>query len=144
MRHLVWMLRISLLWGAVAILTTLHMVLEFAAPGAIDDLRAGNLHGMDTGGPVTILWVLFVLVPLLMAFLTFVVPDGPSRWANGVLGVILAGLWIPLPESSETATAGALLVSASAFVASLLIVWHAWKWPAQRPVDAEQERAPLG
>ena len=143
MRHLVWKARVSLLWGAVAVLTTLHMVLVIAEPGAIDDLRAGEVNGMDTSGPATIMWVLFVLIPLVMAFLTFVMSDGPNRWANGVLGVILAGVWaLEFTESSEIA--GAPLLTASVIVAGLLIVWYAWKWPARRPVEAERERVPLG
>lgn len=142
MRRLEWKSRISLLWGAVAVLTTLHMILAMAEPGAIDDLRAGEMNGMDTGGPATIMWVLFVLVPLLMAFLTFVLPDGPSRWANGVLGVILAGVWVP--DFTEHEIVGSPLLTASVIVASLLVVWHAWKWPAQRPVEAGKERVPLG
>ena len=152
MRQLVWKSRISLLWVAVAVLTTLHMVLVIAEPGVIDDLRAGELMGMDTSGAVTIMWVLFVLIPLLMAFVTFVLPDGPSRWANGVLGVVLAGLWVPDVGGHEIV--GAPLLAASVIVAGLLIAWHAWKWPAHRPVEAEhpgqrpvetqQEHMPLG
>ncbi len=142
MLHLEWKMRISLLWGAIAVLTTLHMILVMAEPGAIDDLRAGEINGMDTSGPATIMWVLFVLVPLLMGFLTFVLPDGPGRWANGVLGVILAGVWVPDFTGHEIA--GTPLLTASVIVASLLVVWHAWKWPAERSVEAEQERVPLG
>jgi hypothetical protein len=141
MRNLVWKLRISVLWGAVAVLALMHMILEFAAPGAIDELRTGSLHGMDTDSPVTIMWVLFVLVPLLMAFLTFVVPDVPGRWVSGLLGVASAVLWFPLPGSEETVSAGALLVTASVIVASLLIVWFAWRGPAERAVEVRREHA---
>jgi len=141
MRHLVWKMRISLLWGAVAILAIMHMILEIASPGAIDELRTGSLHGMDTDGPATILWVLFVLVPLLMAFLTFVVPDGPSRWANGLLGVIFAFLWFPWPGSDEAMSAGAIFVVASVVAANLLIVWFAWKAPTQLTVETKHEQA---
>ena len=142
MRHLEWKMRISLLWGAVAVLTTLHMILAVAEPGAIDDLRAGEMNGMDTSGPATIMWVLFVLVPLLMAVLTFVLPDVPNRWANGIVGVVVAGVWVP--DFAEHALAGAPLLTASVVVASLLVAWHAWKWPAQSPVETDRERVPLG
>ena len=57
-------MRISLLWVAVAVTTALHMLLVVTEPGVIDDLRAGTLEGMDTSGPVTVVRVLFVLVPL--------------------------------------------------------------------------------
>ena len=142
MRHLEWKMRISLLWGAIAVLTTLHMILVMAEPGAIDDLRAGEINGMDTSGPATIMWVLFVLVPLLMGFLTFVLPDGPGRWANGVLGVVLAAVWVPDFTGHEIA--GTPLLTGSVIVASIVVAWHAWKWPAERPVEAGQDRVPLG
>jgi membrane protease YdiL (CAAX protease family) len=141
MRYLLWKLRISLLWIAVAALAMMHMILELAAPGAIDELRAGSLHGMDTAGPVTIMWVLFVLVPLAMAFLTFVLPDTPARWSNGVLGVISAVLWTPLPGSDEAMTPGALVVTVSVIVAGLLVAWFAWKVPTQDPIETNRESA---
>lgn len=63
---------------------------------------------MDTGSPVTIMWVLFVLVPLLMAFLTFVVPEVPGRWVNGILGVASAVRWFPaVPTPASRRTDGA-------------------------------------
>ena len=130
MRYLAWKLRISLLWGAVAVLTTLHMVLVLAQPGAIDDLRAGEINGMDTSGPATVMWVLFVLVPLVLGFLALTLPDGPGRWVNGVLGVLLAAIWVP--DFAEHASSGGILLTASVIVASLLVAWHAWKWPAPR------------
>ncbi len=141
MRNLVWRSRISLLWVAVAVLTPLHMLLVITEPGAIDELRAGKVEGMDPTGPVTIMWVLFVVVPLVMALLTFVLPDLPSRWANGILGVVFAGLWI-----TEIAgpTAGAILLNVSVIVASLLVAWHAWRWPAAHPTEADREHVPLG
>lgn len=144
MGSLVWKSRISVLWLAVAILTIMHMVLEFASPGVVDELRTGKLHDMDTGGPVTALWVLFVLVPLLMALVPFVLSDRPIRWTNGIVGVVLALLWFPLPGSGEPMTAGALLVTAMVLVASLAIVWHAWKWPVEHPAKTDREHVSVG
>lgn len=143
MRYLEWKSRISLLWVAVAILTALHMIMVIAEPGAIDDLMAGEIVGMDTSGPVTITWVLFVLVPLMMAFGTFVLPDEPNRWVNGVLGVIVAGVWA-LDFAEQHEIVGGPLLTASVIAGSLMIVWHAWRWPVQRTVEAGQERVPLG
>lgn len=48
MRHLVWMLRISLLWGAVAVLTTLHMILEFAASWSSPRPAQSTISGRAT------------------------------------------------------------------------------------------------
>ena len=135
-----WKLRISLLWVAIAVLTPLHMLLVLTEPGAIDDLRAGEILGMDTRGPATTMWVLFVLVPLVMAVLTFVLPDRAGRWANGVLGVIIAGMWA---FELVGPTAGATLLNASVIVAGLLVLWHALRWPVQHPVEAEREHLPL-
>lgn len=113
MQPLGWKSRIALLWVAVAVLTPLRMLLVLTEVGAIDGLRAGNVEGMHVNGPSTVMWVPFVLLPLVMAVLTLVLTDRAARWANGLLGAI---------------------------VAALLVAWHAVRWPVQLRVEAEPEQ----
>lgn len=128
MRTLMWKSRISLLWMGAAVLTLMHMLLTVVEPGAIDDLRAGTIEGMDTAGPATALWALFVLVPLAMAVLTLALPRAADRWVNGTVALLLAVAWLP---ESLGPTLGAVIVNVAVVVAALVIAWHAWKWPVE-------------
>jgi hypothetical protein len=56
--------------------------------------------------------------------------------------VILAGLWVP--DFAEHDIVGAPLLAASVIAASMLIAWHAWKWPVEPLVEVERQRVPLG
>jgi len=78
-----------------------------------------------------IMFALLILIPLAMAFLTLVLTDKVNRWANGVLGLLVAILMIPDLSGalSEGKFSGDVLVMVASMVAGLLIVWHAWKWP---------------
>jgi len=75
----------------------------------------------------------FLLVPLVMSFLTVTLKDALNRKANLVLGGIFTILNIahifgcPVARSS----AHQILIALSMIVVSLLIVWYAWKWPKE-------------
>lgn len=140
MRHPRSELTISLLWVTVAVLTLMHMILEVAAPGAIDELRTGSLHGMDTSGLATVVWVAFALVPMLMACVPLTLPDVPARWTSGVVGVICTALWTPLPGTEEVMTPGAVTVTVAVMAAGLAIAALAWKVPFDRTTDEQQHR----
>lgn len=97
----------------------------------IKEIMTGKVEGEDLGGPMSIMMALFVLIPLTMAFLTLVLKATVNRWANGVLGLLVAILMIPDISGglSEGKFRGDALVMVASMVAGLLIVWHAWKWP---------------
>ena len=91
---------------------------------------------------MTMVWVGFALVPLLMAFATLILPDQPNRWTNGVLGVLSAGLWVT--GFVEDVSVGMHLLTASVVVVSLLVVVYAWKWPVPHPVEMLREPVRVG
>jgi len=131
MQELVWKLRIATLWIFFGVAMPTAMLLWMVQPGAIKEIMTGTVEGEDLSGPSMVVMALFILIPLAMAFLTLVLKDTVSRWANGVLGLIVAILTIPdisgsLGDSKQSAFA---LVMVAAMVAGLLIVWHAWRWP---------------
>jgi len=131
MQELVWKLRIATLWIFFGVAMPTAMLLWMVEPGAIKEIMTGTVEGEDLSGPAMIVMALFILIPMAMAFLTLVLKDTVNRWANGVLGLIVAILTIPdisgsLGDSKHSAFA---LVMVASLVAALLIVWHAWKWP---------------
>jgi membrane protease YdiL (CAAX protease family) len=86
-----------------------------------------------------------------MAFLTLALRDPINRYANAILGVVAAAMWaLDLVEHSSKGLEVGALLTVLLIGASLLIVWHAWKWPKpaeqemrdRRPVTGPDQRAP--
>jgi hypothetical protein len=128
---LTWKLRISVLWIFLAVCQTAGVALLLFEPGVIRGLMDGQLYGANThSAEVQINTALFWLGPMVMAFLTLVLKDAASRWANAVVGTITAASAISglLGQPSWT-SAGVNFVMIVASLVALLIVWHAWKWP---------------
>ncbi|BDU20074.1 DUF6326 family protein [Dyella sp. GSA-30] len=97
--------------------------------------QAGNLQDMLQGkmgplGPATqgvLLGTSILLaVPALMIFLSLALKSAINRWVNIVLGVFYAlVMLVSMPGSWWFY----LFFGVIEIVLSLLIVWHAWKWP---------------
>jgi len=69
-----------------------------------------------------------------MAFLSLTLKDPINRWANIIVGIVLAAFFSSPSDLSGCLIQGKLtlfLVNASLIVVAALIVWHAWKWPKQ-------------
>jgi hypothetical protein len=126
-----WKLRITVLWIFLAVCQSAGLALLMFEPGVIRGLMAGELWGTNThSAGVQINAALFFLVPMAMAYLTLVLNDAASRWANGVLSALAVvsqiSLLIGQPAGMSAAVNVVVIVGS---LVALLIVWHAWKWP---------------
>jgi hypothetical protein len=97
--------------------------------------QPGNLQGMLQGkmgplGPTTqgvlLGTSLLMAVPSLMIFLSLVMRPMLSRVLNMILGLIYAIIMLVTMPGAWTFY---LLLGVIEIALSLLIVWHAWKWP---------------
>jgi hypothetical protein len=75
-----------------------------------------------------LLFAIFMLVPLVMAFLSLILKDKVNRWANLVLGILYTGFCVFDLIRIAQAFAYHIPMYVSKIVASVLIVWYAWKW----------------
>ena len=137
MEPLVWKLRVSMLWiflGAGQLAAILAGVL---VPDVLDELIAtGELEGITVDTNVwSLVLIVFTLVPLAMAFLTLALRDPVNRYANAILGVLIAVGWAfdVVEHLAGGEIGGGVVICATMAIAGLLIVWHAWKWP--RPAE---------
>ena len=140
MRLLQWKVRLSVLWIALAVGMSAHMVLVVAEPGTIEELMEGRVEDMEITTGWLVFFALFWVVPLLMAFLTLVLRDPVNRFANAGVGLVMAAMWAwdLIAHSVSEGFSGVALILAGMFAASVAILWHAWKWPK---VEAEQPLA---
>jgi len=125
-------IKISVLWlfGEVTLLT--FLVLEFMEQGVIEGIIAGDMKGLPLGPETLLFYAVSLLIPLVMAFLSLTLKDSVNRWANIILGVVYAGLYLSdLIAHLEDPYAYAMLMGISAVVAQALIVGYAWKWKSE-------------
>jgi hypothetical protein len=132
MEVLVWKLRITVLWIILAAGCSGAQILYILAPGVINNTIAGNYEGTTISTGFLIVFSLFWLIPLTMAFLTLILKDKINRYANAILGLlfgiyVISSVAIPLSMGQEFS--GHLLLESVGIIISFLIVWHAWKWP---------------
>jgi branched-subunit amino acid transport protein len=51
-----------------------------------------------------------------------------NRWVNIIVGTVFAALWlVGVVDAAQTVYWGGALMTLSAVVASVLIVWYTWK-----------------
>ena len=130
-----WKLRISVLWIYLAVGMSAAMILFIMGPGVVEDIISGEMEGMEISAGVLILFAIFWLIPLTMAFLTLILQEIINRVANAILGLFFAVFYIidmsgHLSRGEEFG--GHLLIGVVGVVVALLIFWHAWKWPMQK------------
>jgi hypothetical protein len=93
-------------------------------------LNTGEIEGMKIGPEILLLLAILLLIPLVMAFLSLTLKDSTNRWANIIVGIVWTGLSLTdLPTYLEdpSTSAYAILMWLSGVVATVLIVWYAWK-----------------
>lgn len=137
-------MQISVLWISLAVLMSAAMVLSLFGGGAdvLDGIRAGELEGMQITSGLTMLFALFWLVPLAMAFLTVTLPLTVNRWVNVVVGAVwalMSGLDAVQHLGAGELSAEPLLVVVMTLV-SVLVVWLAWG--LSKPASTTKEHVP--
>ncbi|HYA33302.1 MAG TPA: DUF6326 family protein [Candidatus Bathyarchaeia archaeon] len=120
-------IKISVLWLFVALAVVSAGMLAIIEPGGIANLTAGQLEGEQLSPAWLLFLAVFVLVPLVMAFLSLTLKASVNRWAHVIVGVIFAILSLPkLVQAIQQLYAAATLMKLAGIVALALIVWYAW------------------
>lgn len=128
-------IRLAILWLFVAVTMSANTILYFVVPGVIDEIRAGEVVGMQVGPELLLVMaIMYFWVPLVMAVLSLTLKDKANRWANITLGIFYAGfILLELIMNITTVTYPyVILMDTSAIVVAALIAWYAWKWPKQQ------------
>jgi hypothetical protein len=123
-----WKIKISVLWLFASIAFLAHQILVLMEPGIIAQLMAGEAEGQKIGPSLILFFAILMFVPMVMAFLSLILKDSMNRWVNIIVGAFFAVLWfVGVVDAAQTAYWGGALMTLSAVVASVLIVWYAWK-----------------
>jgi hypothetical protein len=118
-----WKTRLSILWIINAVSGVSFLILDL--------FRSGDLTQIVDPLPVNtwtlLLFTVLFLVSFVMAFLSQVLTDKTNRWANIIVGAVMA--IFPLVAFIGMVTLPSVLAINPLFgiVWSVLIVWTAWK-----------------
>jgi hypothetical protein len=125
-----WKIRIAVFWLFIAVAMSANTILYLIVPGVIDEIRAGEIVGMQAGAELILgMAIAYYWVPLVMAVLSLTLKDKANRWANITLGIFYAGfILLELIMNITTVTYPyVILMDTSAIVAAALIAWYAYK-----------------
>ena len=126
-------LKLSALWAATLFLYAYGDIFGFFRPDVIESVKAGKIAGFQINQVFLLAVSIYILIPSAMVFLALVLKPEVNRWANLIISVAYFAT-IVLSAIGET-WAYYIFLSLAESVLTLLIVWHAWKWP-QRQVSA--------
>ena len=87
-------IKLAMLWLFWIVAFLIHMFLGFFEKGVIEKIIAGEFTGIQITPDTMLLFAIFMLVPLVMAFLSLTLKDKATRWANVVLGIVYTGLCV--------------------------------------------------
>jgi hypothetical protein len=134
-------MRTAVLWIFLAVADTVALTIYVYRAGTVRGILGSDIEGIDPGSTQAQLYMASgVLVPLGMAFATFVLSSRTNRWANGALALLLAVtlFFMVISDLGDPLTP----VLAVMLLVSLSILWHAWRWPDEVPsVGRGQETA---
>ena len=123
-------LKLSALWAATLFLYAYGDIFGFFRPDVIESVKAGKIAGFQINQVFLLAVSIYILIPSAMVFLALVLKPEVNRWANLIVSVAYFAT-IVLSAIGET-WAYYIFLSLAESVLTLLIVWHAWKWPHQQ------------
>jgi len=131
MEKLALKIRLAVLWLFLAVTMSANTILYFLVPGVIDEIRAGEVVGMQAGPELLLVMaIMYFWVPLFMAVLSLALRDRVNRLANIILGIFYSGfiLFELVMNITTVAYPYVMLMDISAIAVSALIAWYARKW----------------
>ena len=123
-------LKLSALWAATLFLYAYGDIFGFFRTDVIESVKAGKIAGFQINQVFLLAVSIYILIPSAMVFLALVLKPEVNRWANLIISVAYFAT-IVLSAIGET-WAYYIFLSLAESVLTLLIAWHAWKWPHQQ------------
>lgn len=119
-----WKIKVSVLWLIYEMALSAYMSIGTLMPGVLGDIiNKGELSGMQLTPELLLLLSVLLLVPLVMAFVTFVLQDSMNRWLNIIVGgVFIVIELLELTDLAANPSAALTLIWLLKTAAPLLIV----------------------
>ena len=130
MKTLTLKIQILVLWIFTGASITAEVALYLYENGWIAKIISGDA---DIGPTDLVIWTCRWLIPFVLAFLTVVLKDRPSRTLNLVFGTIFLVFnvfqFAMRAATGQDLPAFLIIIVLFSTVAAVLILWSAVKWP---------------
>jgi hypothetical protein len=123
-------IKLSVLWVTLMLFYIYADILGFYTPGNIEKVVSGEIGGMQITEGFLFAMAIWMAIPSLMVFLSLTLKANANRWVNIIVGfasIVALFATFFVGEFSARYTFQAVLEG----VLITLIIWSAWKWPAQ-------------
>jgi hypothetical protein len=123
--------KLAVFWLVIAVAMSANTMLYLIVPGVIDEIRAGEIVGMQAGAELILgMAIAYFWVPLAMAVLSFTLKNRVNRWANITIGAfyVVFVLFELAMNATTVAYPYAILMDLTVITVAGLIAWNAWKW----------------
>lgn len=120
--------KLAALWAVVMFSITFADIIGFLHPGTLQRMIDGTV-GLPITAEILLLVSVLTAVPIVMIFLSLVLPAQANRWLN-TLAALLTTLYV---VGGGSATLSYLFFVAVEIVSMGAIVWYAWRAPGGRP-----------
>ena len=115
-------IKLSALWVTLMLIYLLGDVLRIFS----GDFKPGEIEGMQGTQGLYVGLAAFMLIPIIMVFLTLVLPYKVDRWANIIVPVVFF-LFNVVGLPTYPSVYDKFLIAVSLLV-NVLTVWYAWRW----------------
>ena len=120
-------MKLASLWTTFMFLYIYVDYFHLYMPDSLESILAGKVFVFDITQVFLLVAMTFVIIPVLMIFLSVGLPAKVNRWTN----IIVATVYIPymLFNLAGEAWVHMYLAAAVEVVLLLIIIRYAWKWP---------------
>ena len=123
--------KLSILWIVLMFFYLYNDVLSFFRQDTIEEALTGQMAGIQITPMFLLGGSVLMAIPIFMVFLSLELPAKLNRSLNIIIGIfhiiVLAGTM--LAPGDIWPNYALYMIFEAVFI--VLIVWYAWKWPAQ-------------
>lgn len=126
--------KLSALWVAVMFIYVYADIKVFFQPGIIDHIRTGKIASMEINQIFLLCSAIIMTIPSLMIFFSLTMKPRLNRTINiifGLLYTLIIGSTYLMSGEGEI-WAYYIFFNLVEIALTLLIVWHAWRWPEKK------------
>jgi hypothetical protein len=96
--------------------------------GVLKGLMIGQISGIQLTQVFLLIAAISMEIPMVMIVLSRILKYGVNRWANIIVGIVMAAYQLLTMNAGTPPTLHYIFFSAIEVACCLIIVWYAWKW----------------
>lgn len=131
-------IKLSALWIAVMLLYVYGDVFSMFIPERLKGLLDGDSGAGATTPAVLMAYTLVVAIPISLVLISLILRPAITRLLNIIIGIIytlIQLLTITMLTPLKPMWYFYILLGVLESVVTIMIIWHAWRWPKQNTVE---------